>query len=263
MKGVSKACGCPLLPLKNQTTGHAPRLSDQGEDIVDEAIKLFRANVFFKHFDLKTPSDRILVYLTFYINMALKRLEGCRTLTEGTKAIKNLSMENVYVPGEPGFSFSKIFPPFGSNKEAEVIRDYFKHIREETNKRLLNVAYRANGTPNKWWLAFAKRFIAMFATPANQDVDCCLIPESPFYLEGQGGLFEFIQHRLKENGHVVIVVAEGAGQEYVSNAVNAIEEKDASGNKLLLDIGQWLTQKIKDHFEKVKKVPINMKYIGT
>ncbi|KAL4578544.1 hypothetical protein LXL04_014668 [Taraxacum kok-saghyz] len=93
--------------------------------------------------------------------------------------------------------------------------------------------------------------------------DCCLIPESPFYLEGQGGLFEFIQHRLKENGHVVIVVAEGAGQVYVSNAVNAIEEKDASGNKLLLDIGQWLTQKIKDHFAKVKKVPINMKYIGT
>ncbi|KAL4574911.1 hypothetical protein LXL04_021751 [Taraxacum kok-saghyz] len=105
------------------------------------------------------------------------------------------------------------------------------------------------------------RFIAMFATLANRDVDCCLIPESPFYLEGQGGLFEFIQHRLKENRHVVIVVAEGAGQEYVSNAVNAIQEKDASGNKLLLDIGQWLTQKIKDHFAKVKKVPINMKYI--
>ncbi|KAI3495976.1 hypothetical protein L1887_38324 [Cichorium endivia] len=157
LKGVSKACGCPLLPLKNQTTGHAPRLSDQGEDIVDEAIKLFRANVFFKHFDLRTPADRILVYLTFYINMALKRLEGCRTVTEGTKAIKNLSLEEIYVPGESGFPFSGIFPLPGSKKEAEVIRDYFKHVREETSKRLLNVAYRANGTPNKWWLAFAKR----------------------------------------------------------------------------------------------------------
>ncbi|KAL7599856.1 hypothetical protein Lser_V15G26384 [Lactuca serriola] len=41
--------------------------------------------------------------------------------------------------------------------------------------------------------------------------------ESPFYLEGQGGLFEFIQQRLKENGYVVIVLAEGTGQEYVSD----------------------------------------------
>lgn len=102
-------------------------------------------------------------------------------------------------------------------------------------------------------------FIAMFATLASRDVDCCLIPESPFYLEGQGGLFEFIQQRLKENRHVVIVVAEGAGQEYVSE--NGNEEKDASGNKLLPDIGQWLTQKIKNHFATVKKMGINMKYI--
>ncbi|KAK9063281.1 hypothetical protein SSX86_017151 [Deinandra increscens subsp. villosa] len=104
-------------------------------------------------------------------------------------------------------------------------------------------------------------FIAMFATLASRDVDCCLIPESPFYLEGQGGLFEFIQQRLKENGHVVIVLAEGAGQEYVSQSVNATEEKDASGNKLLLDIGLWLTQKVKDHFTMSKKMAINMKYI--
>ncbi|XP_076905519.1 ATP-dependent 6-phosphofructokinase 4, chloroplastic-like [Bidens hawaiensis] len=104
-------------------------------------------------------------------------------------------------------------------------------------------------------------FIAMFATLASRDVDCCLIPESPFYLEGQVGLFEFVQQRLQENGHVVIVLAEGAGQEYVSQSENATVEKDASGNKLLLDVGLWLTQKIKDHFTNVKKMPINLKYI--
>lgn len=72
-----------------------------------------------------------------------------------------------------------------------------------------------------------------------------MIPESPFYLEGKGGLFEFIEQRLKENGHMVIVVAEGAGQEYVAQKMQAAGEKDASGNKLLLDVGLWLTQKIK------------------
>lgn len=75
--------------------------------------------------------------------------------------------------------------------------------------------------------------------------DCCLIPESPFYLEGQGGLFEFVELRLKENGHMVIVLAEGAGQEYVAQSFHASAEKDASGNRLLLDVGLWLTQKIK------------------
>lgn len=72
-----------------------------------------------------------------------------------------------------------------------------------------------------------------------------MIPESPFYLEGRGGLFNFIEERLKENGHLVIVVAEGAGQEYVAAEVDAANEKDASGNRLLLDVGLWLSQKIK------------------
>ncbi|KAF8044361.1 hypothetical protein BT93_A2374 [Corymbia citriodora subsp. variegata] len=88
-------------------------------------------------------------------------------------------------------------------------------------------------------------FIAMFATLASRDVDCCLIPESPFYLEGKGGLFEFVEQRLKENGHVVIVVAEGAGQEYVAQSMHTVDEKDASGNRLLLDVGLWLSQQIK------------------
>ncbi|XP_020882381.1 ATP-dependent 6-phosphofructokinase 4, chloroplastic isoform X1 [Arabidopsis lyrata subsp. lyrata] len=104
-------------------------------------------------------------------------------------------------------------------------------------------------------------FIAMIATLANRDVDCCLIPESPFFLEGKGGLFEFIEQRLKENRHMVIVIAEGAGQDYVSQSMHVSGTKDASGNRLLLDVGLWLTQQIKDHFTNVRKMMINMKYI--
>lgn len=72
-----------------------------------------------------------------------------------------------------------------------------------------------------------------------------MIPESPFYLEGPGGLFQYIDQRLKENGHVLIVLAEGAGQEYVAQNVQAFDGKDASGNRLLLDVGLWLTHKVK------------------
>ncbi|XP_058074102.1 ATP-dependent 6-phosphofructokinase 3-like isoform X2 [Magnolia sinica] len=88
-------------------------------------------------------------------------------------------------------------------------------------------------------------FIAMYATLASRDVDCCLIPESPFYLEGPGGLFEYVEKKLKENGHMVLVVAEGAGQELVAESIRSMDLEDASGNKLLLDVGLWISQKIK------------------
>lgn len=49
---------------------------------------------------------------------------------------------------------------------AELFRNYLKQIREETSGRLLSCAYRPNGTPNKWWLAFAKRkFMNVIAAP--------------------------------------------------------------------------------------------------
>ncbi|XP_071697110.1 ATP-dependent 6-phosphofructokinase 6-like [Rutidosis leptorrhynchoides] len=103
-------------------------------------------------------------------------------------------------------------------------------------------------------------FIAMYATLASRDVDLCLIPESPFYLEGEGGLLEYVEQRLKENGHMVIVVAEGAGQELVAQT-NSSTAKDASGNKLLKDVGQWLSEKIKDHFATKSYTSITLKYI--
>ncbi|CAI9773128.1 unnamed protein product [Fraxinus pennsylvanica] len=105
-------------------------------------------------------------------------------------------------------------------------------------------------------------YIAMYATLASRDVDCCLIPESPFYLKGKGGLFEYTEKKLKENGHMVIVIAEGAGQELLAaECQNAKNEQDASGNKLLEDVGFWLSERIKGHFAKLQKMPITLKYI--
>lgn len=90
-------------------------------DIVDEAITFFRANVFFRNFDIKSPADKLLIYLTFYINVALKRLEGCRTLAVGTKAIINLGLEKVPVPGDLGFPFPGLFALPQSQDEAGIL----------------------------------------------------------------------------------------------------------------------------------------------
>ncbi|KAF2304412.1 hypothetical protein GH714_030820 [Hevea brasiliensis] len=83
-------------------------------------------------------------------------------------------------------------------------------------------------------------FIAMYATLASRDVDCCLIPESPFYLEGK---------------------AEGAGQDLLSKSLQSMDQQDASGNKLLQDVGLWISHRIKDHFAKENKMNITLKYI--
>ncbi|TXG68960.1 hypothetical protein EZV62_003895 [Acer yangbiense] len=50
------------------------------------------------------------------------------------------------------------------------------------------------------------RHIALHATLSSCDVDCCLIPKNKFYLEGKGGLFQFLEHRLKDR-HAMVVVA--------------------------------------------------------
>lgn len=92
--------------------------------------------------------------------------------------------------------------------------------------------------------------IVLHATLSSRDVDCCLIPELDFYLEGKGGLFEFLDQRLKENGHAVLVVAEGAGQDIIPRTESQKEERDESGNPVFLDVGVWLKSELKKWWDR-------------
>lgn len=92
--------------------------------------------------------------------------------------------------------------------------------------------------------------IALNATLSSRDVDCCLIPENEFYLEGKGGLFEFLENRLKKNGHAVLVVAEGAGQDIIPRTDAQKEERDESGNPVFLDVGAWLKSALKKWWDR-------------
>ena len=97
-------------------------------------------------------------------------------------------------------------------------------------------------------------FIAAYAALATTVVNICLVPEVPFTLDG---LFKALESRYSSGKtHAVIVVAEGAGQELFKGQP---ERKDASGNILKNDIGEFLTRKIKEHFDKVGK-EVNIKY---
>lgn len=90
-------------------------------------------------------------------------------------------------------------------------------------------------------------FIAMHSCLGSRVADLCLIPEVDFYLDGPGGIVDHLAERLIENDKAVIVVAEGAGQKLIAEEKEADEDnlQDLSGNKLLDDIGPWLTKKLK------------------
>ena len=100
-------------------------------------------------------------------------------------------------------------------------------------------------------------FIAAYACLANSVVNMCLIPESPFELEGEHGVLTALERRFSiGKTHAVIVVAEGAGQNLIADGE---VKKDASGNILKKDIGDFLKWKIEEHF-RAQKQDVTVKY---
>jgi len=81
----------------------------------------------------------------------------------------------------------------------------------------------------------------------------------PFDLLGEKGFLTVLEKRLKERGHAVILVAEGAGQDLLHSAGKP-SERDASGNIRLFDIGLFLKETIEAYFKR-KEVEVNLKYI--
>ncbi len=105
-------------------------------------------------------------------------------------------------------------------------------------------------------------FIAAEASLALKDVNFVLIPEDRFELYGKNGLLNNLKKRIKNRGHAVIVVAEGAGQDICRQEIDATKEPstDPSGNPVLEDICKLLEQKIKDFFDE-QQIPITLKFI--
>jgi 6-phosphofructokinase 1 len=94
-------------------------------------------------------------------------------------------------------------------------------------------------------------FIACYATLANQDVDFTLIPEMPFDLDG---FLRCLRQRVNKQGHALVVVAEGAGQELFPRSA----ETDPSGNARLGDIGVLLRSRVTESFAGS---PLSLRYV--
>jgi 6-phosphofructokinase 1 len=93
---------------------------------------------------------------------------------------------------------------------------------------------------------------------ASNEVNYCFIPEVHFDLEGAHGFLPHLEKRLYAASHAVIVVAEGAGQEYFDEP----KLTDVSGNIKYGDIGLLLNNTISEYC-KQRNIPVTIKYIDT
>jgi actin related protein 2/3 complex subunit 3 len=160
-------CGLPVLPLKTKIKGPAPCVELPGggggsgaappeeEDVVDEALRFFRANVMFRNFELQGGGDKLLVYLTLFIHLCLKRAKPARA--EGARELQTLASGNHLAPGDAGWPLAQIVPAPKGAEEGEALRGYLRQLRECVVARLLPRIYQEDGALNKHWAVFGKR----------------------------------------------------------------------------------------------------------
>jgi hypothetical protein len=60
-------------------------ISTGQDDIIDETLNFFRANVLFRNFDVRTSADRTLIYLTMFTVFCLVKCEKIEDKNAGTK----------------------------------------------------------------------------------------------------------------------------------------------------------------------------------
>jgi len=146
-----------ILPLRTQHRGPAPT-GNHENDIIDESIYYFKANVFFRTYEIKSEVDRVLIYITLYITECLKKLQRCATKAQGMQEMYALAISKFDIPGDPGFPLNTVYARPSSQSEADLMRLYLLQLRHETGNRVCEKVYsNEDGKPNKWWLCFTKK----------------------------------------------------------------------------------------------------------
>lgn len=146
-----------VLPIKTQFKGPSLPCMDP-YDIADEILDLFRANTFFKNFEIKGASDRTLIYGILYVSQCLNALSPNSSQHEALKTLTNLALEDFAIPGDIGFPLNALYLPPANRNDAVFLRQYLSQLRQELASRLLQRLYRDDSSkPSKFWLAFGKK----------------------------------------------------------------------------------------------------------
>ncbi|KAH9458098.1 hypothetical protein MJO28_005161 [Puccinia striiformis f. sp. tritici] len=152
-----------VLPIRSKVRGPAPPLPNPSDiDIIDESIDLFKSNCLFRNFEILGLADRVLIYLILFISDCLNKISQIKPIqnnkNEATKILLSYSLDNFYLPGEPGFPMNGIYAPPKDKHDADLLKQYLTQIRQECSIRLIEKVYNTqDGKPSKWWMCFQKR----------------------------------------------------------------------------------------------------------
>ncbi|KAK9330021.1 actin-related protein 2/3 complex subunit 3 [Lipomyces starkeyi] len=148
-----------VLPLRTKFRGPAYPTSED-YDIIDEVIDLFRANSFFRNFEIKGPADRALIYGILFISDCLSALSARNVNVDRNEAgriLNTLALEHFSIPGDPGFPLNSLYTAPRDRTEADLLRGYLSQFRQELAVRLILRVYAEGDKPSKYWLAFTRR----------------------------------------------------------------------------------------------------------
>lgn len=162
---------------------------------------------------------------------------------------RNLKISVIGIPKTIDNDISFVQKSFGFETAVAIATDAVRSAHIEAKNAI-------NGVGLVKVMGRESGFIAAYTALANNDVDFVLIPEIPFDLQGEQGLIGLLSKRLKERGHGVVLVAEGAGQDLLEES----NKQDKSGNKALQDIGHYLETRIPKYLAE-KGIETTLKYI--
>ncbi|KAH3685784.1 hypothetical protein WICPIJ_003247 [Wickerhamomyces pijperi] len=146
-----------LLPLRTKFRGPAYQ-SEEDYDIIDECLDLFRANSFFKNFEIKGPADRVLIYGILYISDCLSNLTIKTSKSESVKVLTNLSLDQFAIPGDGNFPLNSMYQSPRDRSEYDLLKQYLTQFRQELASRLIERVYtESDAAPSKYWLSFTRR----------------------------------------------------------------------------------------------------------
>ena len=77
------AYGLPPLPVGSDPLNIDP--DSESYDALDEVLSLFRANTFFRNFEIKGPADRLLIYGILFVSECLGKIKGSMVAKEAEK----------------------------------------------------------------------------------------------------------------------------------------------------------------------------------
>lgn len=176
-------------------------------------------------------------------------LRGAHAIAEEIEK-RGLKISVIGIPKTIDNDINFVNKTFGFETAVSIASEIIKNAHNEAKGA-------SNGIAIVKLMGRQSGFIAATAALATQEANFVIIPEMEFALHGEKGFLTVLKKRIKERGHAMIIVGEGAGQFLFENQEFGT---DASGNTKFQDIGLYLKKIIDEDFKK-EEISHTIKYI--